>query len=324
MSTKESPVPSHHAVIAGTGRAGTTFLVDFLAACGLDVGGAKSDDSWYPRAQAGREIALDDETRPYVVKDPWLFSYCRALDLSNLTVDILIIPVRDLTEAASSRVHQERLGMIDAGWAHRSNVGVFGSTPGGVIYSVDIDDQRHLLAEGLHELVFWASQNRIPVCLLAFPRLVEDREYLIEMLQPWLAEHCSAEEAREAFDATSQPEKVNAFHGGRATTTPDGRGRYASEIRALTAKIKEQNSEIQSLGERLQHAEQKMVELGEDVHASQEAQRTSELEMGKDVERLSRELECARSELSEAHNLAHVMAQTRSWRWTAIFRGGER
>ncbi len=28
----------HHAVIAGTGRAGTTFLVEFLAACALDVG----------------------------------------------------------------------------------------------------------------------------------------------------------------------------------------------------------------------------------------------------------------------------------------------
>ncbi len=28
----------HHAVIAASGRAGTTFLVEFLAVCGLDIG----------------------------------------------------------------------------------------------------------------------------------------------------------------------------------------------------------------------------------------------------------------------------------------------
>ena len=51
--------PRAHAVIAGTGRAGTTFLVEFLGACGLDVGAALEDDRRFERARAGRETALD-------------------------------------------------------------------------------------------------------------------------------------------------------------------------------------------------------------------------------------------------------------------------
>ena len=88
----------HHLVIAGTGRAGTTFLVDFLGGCGLDTG--RDDPGRWDLARAGREHALDSAGElPYVVKDPWLATYCEDLDLSRIAIDTLIVPIRELCRA---------------------------------------------------------------------------------------------------------------------------------------------------------------------------------------------------------------------------------
>src|SRR6516225_7327711 len=87
LPAKVSPGPRHHLVIAGTGRAGTTFLVEFLGACGLDVG---ASHHWLERQRAGMEHYLLAPDCPYVAKDPWLFAYCEALDLAEVKIDALI------------------------------------------------------------------------------------------------------------------------------------------------------------------------------------------------------------------------------------------
>ena len=86
-------IPRHHVVIAGTGRAGTSFLVRFLNQCGLDTG--SSTDTFDERTRAGLEHNLLDKHAPYVVKDPWLFTYCEGVDLGAVTVDALLVPVRE-------------------------------------------------------------------------------------------------------------------------------------------------------------------------------------------------------------------------------------
>ena len=82
LSTVDSVAPGYgsprrrHAVIAGTGRAGTSFLVRFLKACGLDTGATEMP--FDARARAGLERNLLDEGAAYVVKDPWLFVVLRS------------------------------------------------------------------------------------------------------------------------------------------------------------------------------------------------------------------------------------------------------
>lgn len=166
-----------HLVIAGTGRAGTTHLVQWLAARGLDCGTGVID----PISGGGLEHRLTGTDLPYVVKDPWLFTYLDDIDPS--IIDVLVVPVRDLHDAAASRVRIElaHLDQTHPGW--RSNI--WGSTPGGMIHRLHVEAQAPILAAGFHQLVQWAVAHDVRLVLLDFGRIADDT-YLDKMLGEWL------------------------------------------------------------------------------------------------------------------------------------------
>ena len=209
--------PTAHLAIAGTGRAGTSFLVRYLAELGLDTHLARhgEKDSWDEHANAGLEtvpLASANADLPYVVKYPWLHQ-CIDHILTNGTLrfDAVIIPVRDLVEAAISRTLVELQAMhrtlpwmveLDQSWE------VWGGTPGGVTYSLNPLDQGRLLAVGFHHLVERLTRADIPIVLLAFPRLVEDSHYLFRKLQPLLPATVTEEVAAAAHARVSDLTKV--------------------------------------------------------------------------------------------------------------------
>jgi hypothetical protein len=206
-------------VIAGTGRAGTTFLVQFFGACGLDVG-RESLEYEHKRARAGLEHRLLADAAPYVVKDPWLFVYCNAVDLDAISIDALIVPVRELMTAATSRVVQELMARPDDLWQDWGEADVHGMTAGGVIYSLEPVDQARILAVGLYRLMHWAALNQIRVFPVEFPRSVTDREYLLDVLWPWLGDHCDRAAAAAAFDVVAHPELVRTERWVAASSRP--------------------------------------------------------------------------------------------------------
>jgi hypothetical protein len=292
-----------HAVIAGTGRAGTTFLVEFLHACGLETGIA--DDATSPRterARAGLERRLDnDPDSPYVVKHPWLFAYCDQLDMSRLQIDVLIVPMRDLMAAAESRVHQERLALL-SDVHHRVLPGaqVAGRTPGGVLYSLDVVDQARLLAVGFHNLLRWAVRNELRLVLLDFPRLTTDCQYLLENLWPWLRDHCTREVARSAFASVARPDAVRveeptAAPAAGAVLAPGEPDRFVLERKALLERLEE-----------LETAEGKAVSAA--AQAKQEAEAAAAANDG------------LKSELSYLRQQLAAVKASRSWRWTKPLR----
>ncbi len=302
----------HHAVIAGSGRAGTTFLVEFLAACGLDVGDAGDDDRFFTRAQAGRETALDGPRTelPYVIKDPWLFTYCNALDLGDLRIDALILPMRDIRSAAASRIHQERLQMLDAGWLNRGDQSVFGMTAGGVIYSLKVTDQARILATGFHELLHWAVLQEIPVFLPAFPRMVTDGEYLITTLAPWLLERCSLDVARRAFAESVRPDAVHRYGAGEQDGDPDGRAdSLEAQVRALSEGLIERTEQVEAGG-------------GREIAAQNEIHRLNArlLELQDDARRAAQvadaQAHALGTELHAATESLNTVFSSRSWRLT--------
>jgi hypothetical protein len=196
-----------HLVISGTGRAGTSFLVRFLEACGLPAGG--DDARWYERARAGGEHPLDAEMDlPYVVKDPSLWTYCQTLDLTTIHIDGLLVPIRDLTEAAGSRILQERAAIAETGWQRLPGIDVYGRVPGGALYSLLVADQMRILAVGFHGLLRWAVSNNIPTLLLDFPRIVEDAEYLIDRLSSLPVPQLDRETALAAHARIAEPKKI--------------------------------------------------------------------------------------------------------------------
>ena len=206
-----------HLLIAGTGRAGTSFLVRYLDELGIDTILHRTGENaaWDEEANAGLEempFTSQDDDLPYVVKSPWLYQYIDELLADPaFIIDAVVIPVRDLAEAVMSRCVIERRAMHqNAPWMGECSRiwEEWAQVPGGITYSLNPLDQGRLLAVGFHHLVQRLVAADIPIIFLAFPRLVADATYLFNKLRPILPNTIDLEVACRAHRCTADPLKV--------------------------------------------------------------------------------------------------------------------
>lgn len=193
----------HKLIITGTGRAGTTFLVQLLTELGLDTGYTPATwrRDYEAHCAAGLEHDLEDPTSPYIVKNPALSSTLGPiLARGGIEIDFAIVPIRRLSEAALSRVR----------------VGGAGKTPGGLTGTDDPARQAEVLARQFHELVETLVHHDIPHRFLHFPRFARQPDYAYAQLQPALGA-ISREEFRAAFARVVRPELIHAFDGALPT-----------------------------------------------------------------------------------------------------------
>lgn len=206
-----------HLLIGGTGRAGTSFLVKYLTELGLDTHLTKhgANAYWDAEAHAGLEdmpLVGDGKTLPYVVKSPYAYQFIDALlARDDIQIDGVIIPIRDLIAAASSRTltemqHLHRvvpwLPELDQTWEQ------WALTPGGAVYSLAASDQARLLAVGLHHLVQRLVQARIRISLIHFPEMIVDPDYLFRQLKCFLPPDITIETARQAHARIANRDEV--------------------------------------------------------------------------------------------------------------------
>ena len=136
-------------------------------------------------------MLIAGDNLPYVVKSPWIGEYVdQILNEKQLKIDAFIVPVRDLVEAATSRVVLERRAIhqhnpwmtdkLERAWE------TYGQTAGGLVYSLNPLDQARLLAVQFHQLVLKASEASVPLVFPVFPRIATDWEYLHKCLRPIL------------------------------------------------------------------------------------------------------------------------------------------
>jgi len=195
----------HHAVISGTGRAGTSLLVKLLSAVGLDTGHDRTAMHWYAHARAGLELDVRDAEAPYVVKSPWFCDYAgEVLSDPNIAIDHVFVPIRDLAAAAASRQH-----VVDTAPVEYAEVPPSG-VPGGLWYTDDEAEQERVLLDQLYKLLLAVSGYGVPVTLIRYPLLTRDPEYLYAKLQPVL-EGIEYQEFATAFSSVVQPELVHQF-----------------------------------------------------------------------------------------------------------------
>jgi len=206
---------SNHIAVTGTGRAGTSFLVQYLAACGLETHlAANPDGQLDENANAGLEdVPYEGIRLPYVIKSPWLFELADYIvERTDLSFDAVIIPMRDIVDAATSRVvldMRARYGNtnVHSEVARWENWGV---TPGGIVYSLNPMDQARILALGFHEIIRALVRKNVPLIFLDFPLLIEDGAYLWSKLEPVLSQYCSREFALAVHAKLADPDKVRA------------------------------------------------------------------------------------------------------------------
>ena len=204
----------HHVIISGTGRAGTTFLVQLLTALKLDTGYDNPTSNIDPNCNAGMERDIRRKGEPYIVKSPFVCDHLDEAILGNrIVIDHAIIPMRDLYSAAESRraVHRK------AGPTTRPE-----EVLGGLMNTDAPEKQESVLAQMFHNLFFVIAKHDIPVTLLHFPRFVKEPEYLYKKTR-FLFPDIGYDAFLQCFRDVSRPELVHDFKANSNAETSESR-----------------------------------------------------------------------------------------------------
>jgi hypothetical protein len=188
-------------IISGTGRAGTTYLVQLLTELGLDTGEWAEKD-YFPKARAGFERGIFEPSGPRIIKSPFLCENVDAVLAAGIRIDHVVIPVRRFDEAAASRAYvQETAGGYKDG----------GAVEGGLWEAESADEQIAVLYRKFANLIESLVRNDISMTLISFPRSATDPGYLFGKLSP-LMPGVSESRFRQAFLQISKPSLIHRFN----------------------------------------------------------------------------------------------------------------
>lgn len=200
---------NHHVVITGTGRAGTTALVQLFTDLGMPTGyNAAQAQEVDAVSMAGLEDTVSWAQRPYIVKTPWLLYTMENVLRSGIVIDCAIVPMRDISDVAASRHRvcdtQAQLGHPDPQRA-----------PGSLMPQEHHGDQQSVLAVKHHEMMCCLARHEIPVCLLSFPQFVQDWQHCYRSLQPVFDSfEITAAAVQQSHQRVLDPDLIHSFATG--------------------------------------------------------------------------------------------------------------
>jgi hypothetical protein len=198
----EPPARRGHILISGTGRTGTSFLVQLLTRLGLDTGYDPDSLELFPLARAGLEKPFWRKGAPYIVKTPFACDMPEELFTANdVRIEHAIIPVRRFAAAAASRVHVQEQTTGERDGAKVS---------GGLWGTEAAADQEATLRFKFTRLIEMLVFLDVPITFLAYPRLVRDPDYLFDKLRFLLGDIAPAD-FRNAFEEVVRPDWVHQF-----------------------------------------------------------------------------------------------------------------
>jgi hypothetical protein len=241
----QSLTPRHHAIITGTGRTGTTFLMELLTNLGLDTGFNPGNLSGLKNeiARAGLEKNIGDADCGYIVKNPGFHNHAEEmLSRDDIIIDHVFVPMRDLVAAAESRRvvtrDNKRADPLTLRLKLRLLRFVYGPGSfkhkvydGGLIgraQSGKSGKQEEVLLEVIYKLMLTLSKYDIPITLMQYPLITKDSQYLYRKLSPILNE-LSFDSFREVFDKTVNPELVHSYTKNDTTPLQQLRSRMVSK-----------------------------------------------------------------------------------------------
>ena len=207
----------NHVVITGTGRTGTTFLVELLTYLGLNTGFSINElvSKKNQEARAGLEYDLRQDSCPYIVKDPWFCDYAeKIIYRDDIFLEHIFIPIRDLNAAAESRRHVSNTTIsnlpLSKRLKHKIRIGEFA---GGLWHtkSTKPGKQEDILLRQIYKLMLTISDTKIPVTFMRYPKIVKDCSYLFDKLKPIL-QNIMFESFYETFNNVICPELINSFN----------------------------------------------------------------------------------------------------------------
>jgi hypothetical protein len=184
-------------VITGTGRAGTTLLVELLTELGLDTGLHEGKLSFFGhRVRAGLECRIDEPGAPTVVKDITLgFRIREVLEAGEVPIRHAIIPTRRLDVATASRIRAAD----------------YGRRPfrrGGLTGTLRAAEQEEVLRRIQSDLFAALEDFGVPYTVLEFPRFATDAHYTHHALAP-LVPGASVDDVAQALERVVQLDLIH-------------------------------------------------------------------------------------------------------------------
>ncbi len=203
-----------HIIISGTGRAGTSFLVQLLTNLGLETGHTPNDVVLNEETRAGLEHDVRKEGAPYIVKSPWFCDYAEeVLKRDDILIEHVFIPIRDLHAAAESRryVVKHTLAKFTTLQRLKYYLGKHPKIHGGLWHTKKPSKQEEVLLRQIYKLVLVLSKTAIPVTFLHYPTIVRDSFYLFRKLKQVLR-GVDYNQFQSMFHKTIRPEWVHSFN----------------------------------------------------------------------------------------------------------------
>lgn len=205
-------LPRRHVVISGTGRSGTSFLVELLTHLGLDTGYRVEtlEQRKSKLARAGLEHDVRDSDAPFIVKNPSFCEYAEEVFFrDDIVVEHVFIPMRDLKAAVESRRFVTNHAVANMSLFKRFHFYLHPKHVSGGLTS-DVDHQEEKLLHQIYQLSLALSRTSIPVTLMRYPLLVQDASYLYSKLEPIL-EGISFTEFESAFSSVARQDLVHSY-----------------------------------------------------------------------------------------------------------------
>ena len=155
-------------LISGTGRCGTTFLIKLFTFLDFDTGYTKINykNSIKGNCKSGMEKKYNDKN--YILKSPsFIDNIKNIIEDKNIEIEYFILPIRDYEKSADSRVKH-------------------GKSAGGLWGAKDKKGQLDFYYKIISKYMLYYTQYNIPTIFLDFEKMVNDKEYLFNKLQPVL------------------------------------------------------------------------------------------------------------------------------------------
>jgi hypothetical protein len=179
-------------LVTGTGRAGTTLLMKLFTDLGLNTGFEKSNIDKFPN-EGLENLNLNNDI--LIHKAPHFSLNIESIN-DRFDLKHIIIPIRNLNDAASSRGRMGKSG---------SNGGLWGAN--------SIDGQKKYNSELIYNLIEVISRSNIPFTFIHFPSFTQDSSVLLSKLDwLWKAHGITREIFNKSFDSIVDCSKIHLYN----------------------------------------------------------------------------------------------------------------